>query len=63
MHIHPTEVKKAAGACRRELAAGIEHLSTNNIPEAYAALERAQGFAFDAKSLVKDGGKFIEEES
>jgi hypothetical protein len=56
--IRPTEIEKAAKACRRALSEGMQALDRRQTQTAYAAFERAQNAAFDAKSLVQNGGKY-----
>lgn len=60
--VNVTEVKKAVAACRKALKEGNEHLSIGNLSYASREYERAQRYAFQAKDLTRNGGRFDSEE-
>lgn len=61
--ISSKEIRKAVIAVRSELRLGLEHLEAEHLVGAYGAFERAERYAFQAKDLVRNGGKFETEKA
>lgn len=62
LSIDPREIRKAVTASRKAMNEGLDYLAVEQLVNAYSAFERAERYAFQAKDLVRNGGKFESEE-
>lgn len=60
--VRTAEVRKAAKAVRRHLAASLAFLDAGDATRAFGEMESAQHAAYDAKDLIASGDRHVEEQ-